>query len=72
EDDLHILQSLSSSDHKFPQLLEQLMVDLHHHMKHEKDEDLPRLEATLPERESNKISLSFARTKQTVPTERHP
>jgi hypothetical protein len=48
------------------------MHDLHTHIEHERDEDIPRLEAKLPREESEKIAKSFARTKQFVPTKSHP
>lgn len=70
--DLYTLQSLPPSDPKFSPLLEQLMHDLHTHIEHERDEDMPRLEAKLPKEESEKIAKSFARTKMIVPTKSHP
>lgn len=70
--DLHTLQSLPPSDPKFSPLLEQLMHDLHTHIEHERDEDMPRLEAKLPKEESEKIAKSFARTNMFVPTKSHP
>ncbi|TVY32221.1 putative hemerythrin-like protein [Lachnellula subtilissima] len=72
KEDLYILQSLSPSDQKFTPLLEQLMHDLHTHIEHEKNEDMPRLEAKLSHEESEKIAKSFMRTKHFVPTKSHP
>lgn len=48
------------------------MHDLHTHIEHESQEDMPKLEKVLPKGESEKIALSFARTKQIVPTKSHP
>lgn len=72
KEDLNILQDLSPSDPKFSPLLEQLMKDLHFHIEHESQEDMPRLEKVLPKEESEKIAASFARTKNFVPTRSHP
>lgn len=70
--DLYVLQSLSPSDPKFSPLLEQLMHDLHTHIEHEKNEDMPRLESVLSTSESEDIAKQFMRTKQFVPTKSHP
>lgn len=48
------------------------MHDLHTHIEHEKNEDMPLLEAKLDRAESEKIAKSFMRTKQFVPTKSHP
>jgi hypothetical protein len=48
------------------------MTDLHTHIEHEKNHDMPRLESVLPYGESEKIALAFARTKKFVPTKSHP
>lgn len=48
------------------------MHDLHIHIEHEKNEDMPRLESALPAGESEKIANAFGRTKQIVPTKSHP
>lgn len=45
---------------------------LHHHIEHEKTEDMPRLEKLLPREESEAIARSFQRTKNIVPTRSHP
>lgn len=70
--DLYTLQSLSPTDPKFAPLLEQLMHDLHFHIEHEKNEDMPRLEKAISESESDTIAKQFIRTKQIVPTKSHP
>ena len=48
------------------------MQDLHTHIEHESQEDMPRLEKAISQEESEKIAKSFARTKQFVPTKSHP
>jgi hypothetical protein len=53
-------------------LLDTLMSDLHHHIEHEKNEDMPRLEGLISREESEAIGRSFQRTKGIVPTRSHP
>jgi len=72
KEDLYTLQSLSPLDPKFAPLLEQLMTDLHIHIEHESQEDMPRLEGKLSQEESEAIAKSFMRTKWFVPTKSHP
>jgi hypothetical protein len=48
------------------------MDDLHHHIEHEKNEDMPRLEGLISRQESEAIARSFQRTKGIVPTRSHP
>lgn len=62
-----------SPTHKdfFP-LLETLMTDLHDHIKHESEEDMPRLEKLLSRKESEALARSFERTKLITPTRSHP
>lgn len=62
--------SPSSSD--FAPLLDRLMTDLHDHIKHESEEDMPRLEAKLSREESQALARSFERTKMFTPTRSHP
>lgn len=45
---------------------------LHHHIEHEREEDMPRLEKLLPDGESAKLARDFERTKGIVPTRSHP
>ncbi|CZR63405.1 related to HHE domain protein [Phialocephala subalpina] len=66
--DLYTLQSLSPADPKFSPFLEQLMHDLHFHIDHEKNEDMPRIEKALSQSESEAIAKQFMRTKRIVPT----
>jgi hypothetical protein len=48
------------------------MGNLHHHIEHEKNEDMPRLEGLISRQESEAIARSFQRTKGIVPTRSHP
>jgi len=48
------------------------MDNLHHHIEHEKNEDMPRLEGLISRQESETIARSFQRTKGIVPTRSHP
>ena len=59
-------------DSRFGPLLENLMDNLHHHIEHEKNEDMPRLEGLISRKESERIAKSFQRTKGIVPTRSHP
>ena len=63
---------MTPTDPKFWPLLDTLMDNLHHHIEHEKDEDMPRLEALLPRPESEALARAFQRTKAIVPTRSHP
>jgi len=45
---------------------------LHHHIEHEKEEDMPRLEKLLSREESEALAREFERTKGIVPTRSHP
>lgn len=70
--DLARLQDMSPADAEFPPLLERLMHDLHTHIEHEKNEDMPRLEKLLQPDESKALAAEFLRTKRIVPTRSHP
>lgn len=48
------------------------MDNLHHHIEHEKNEDMPRLEGLISRQESEAIARSFQRTKGIIPTRSHP
>lgn len=48
------------------------MNDLHEHIKHESEEDMPRLEKLLSKEESEALARSFERTKMITPTRSHP
>lgn len=60
-----------SSPEFFP-LLDRLMNDLHEHIEHESNEDMPRLEKLLSKEESQALAASFQRTKMITPTRSHP
>ncbi|KAG4435502.1 hypothetical protein IFR05_009001 [Cadophora sp. M221] len=66
--DLSKLHSLSPSDAQFPSLLEQIMDNLHRHIEHEKETDIPLLESAISKADSERIALGFMRTKKLVPT----
>ncbi|KAL9021815.1 MAG: hypothetical protein Q9180_008589 [Flavoplaca navasiana] len=72
KEDLYRLQSLSPSSSEFSPLLDRLMTDLHEHIKHESEEDMPRLEGKLSREESQDLARSFERTKMITPTRSHP
>lgn len=63
---------MSPADPAFPGALDTLLETLHHHVEHEKYEDMPRLEALLPRAESEELAKQFQRTKNIVPTRSHP
>ena len=48
------------------------MTDLHNHIDHESNEDMPRLEKLLSREESQALANSFERTKMITPTRSHP
>lgn len=48
------------------------MDNLHHHIEHEKNEDMPRLEKLLSREESQALAQQFLRTKNFVPIRSHP
>lgn len=62
---------MSPSDPAFAPLLERLMADLHEHVEHEKNEDMPRLEGLLPRAESEMWARKFQQTKKYVGTRPH-
>lgn len=66
------IQDMAPSDPKFMPLLDDLMEVLHHHIEHETDEDMPRIEGLLSQEESEALARSFERTKLIVPTRSHP
>lgn len=69
---LYELQDTKPDSPNFSPLLEELMDNLHHHIEHEKNEDMPRLEKLLSREESQALALQFQRTKMFVPTRSHP
>ena len=72
KDYLYKIQDMKPTDPDFEPLLNQLMDILHHHIDHEKEEDMPRLEKLLSRDESEAIARSFQRTKNIVPSKSHP
>lgn len=63
---------MSPKDKAFFPLLETLMKDLHEHIEHESNEDMPRLEKLLSKEESQALAQQFERTKLITPTRSHP
>ena len=63
---------MQPSDPQFESTVKTLMVDLSQHIKEEESDDLPKLEASLTTKESEKLSQSFGRTKIFVPSRSHP
>lgn len=69
---LNEVQDMSPADPAFWPQLDTLMDTLHHHIEHEKNEDMPRLESILSREESQELARQFQRTKAIVPTRSHP
>ncbi|KIV84186.1 hypothetical protein PV11_06153 [Exophiala sideris] len=69
---LYEFQHLSASDPDFKPTLQRLWATLSKHIEEEESNDLPALEKSLPEGESDSMARSFARTKMFVPTRSHP
>ncbi len=69
---LYKLQDLSPDDKDFSSLLETLMTDLHEHIEHESQQDMPKLEDILTREESKSLANYFEKTKLIVPTRSHP
>lgn len=63
---------MSPDDPQFTPLLDHLVEDLHSHIDHESNEDMPRLEKLLSREESEQLAKSFQRTKMITPTRSHP
>ncbi|GAB7350739.1 hypothetical protein MBLNU459_g1290t1 [Dothideomycetes sp. NU459] len=66
------IQDMTPTDPRFWPKLDTLMAVLHHHIEHEKDEDMPRLEKLLSRAESEDLAKQFQRTKNITPTRSHP
>ncbi|WWD02352.1 hypothetical protein V865_000391 [Kwoniella europaea PYCC6329] len=69
---LNTFQQLEPSNPEFERTLKQLMDELSEHIKGEEQEDMPKLEQSLPGGESAELATSFQRTKKFVPTRSHP
>jgi hypothetical protein len=63
---------MSPSDVHFIPTLRELMEDLSTHIKEEEVHDLPKLEGSLSEEDSQSLAKSFGRTKMFVPSRSHP
>lgn len=63
---------MSPDSKDFSPLLEQLLTDLHTHIEHESNEDMPRIEKLLSREESQQLANQFERTKMILPTRSHP
>jgi hypothetical protein len=70
--DLYKLQSMSPDSAEFFPLFDVLLRDLHEHIQHESEEDMPRLEKLLSREESVKLAQDWERTKILTPTRSHP
>ena len=69
---LHLFQDTLVSDPHFDTRIRSLMDDLSKHIRDEEEIDLVKLEATITDAESGRLSQSFSRTKMFVPTRSHP
>jgi hypothetical protein len=72
KEQLKTFQSLSPTDPGFLPTIKDLMQDLIQHVREEEAEDLPKLEGVLAEADSEKLGVSFGRTKMFVPSRPHP
>ncbi|CAF9933571.1 hypothetical protein IMSHALPRED_009398 [Imshaugia aleurites] len=70
--DLYQLQDMSPDNKNFFPLLDTLLTDLHEHIEHESQEDMPRLEEILSREESKSLANYFEKTKLIIPTRSHP
>lgn len=69
---LYKFQKLPPGDSEFQPTLDSLWSELGKHIEEEETHDLPALEKTLSEGDSQSMSKSFKRTKMFVPTRSHP
>ena len=70
--DLYKIQDMSPDSQDFFPLLDTLLKDLHEHIEHEKNADMPRLEDILTMEESKSLANYFEKTKLIIPTRSHP
>lgn len=63
---------MSPDSKEFFPLLDTLLTDLHEHIEHEVNEDMPRLEEILTREESKSLANYFEKTKLIIPTRSHP
>ncbi|WRT68182.1 uncharacterized protein IL334_005157 [Kwoniella shivajii] len=69
---LYKFQSLSPDQSEFEPTIKKLWSELTEHIKGEEQDDLPKLEKSLPGEESANLAASFQNTKKFVPTRSHP
>jgi hypothetical protein len=69
---LYEFQGLRPEEEAFIPTLKTLWGHLEQHIKEEETNDLPSLEKTLDETESDQMAASFGRTKKFIPTRSHP
>ncbi|KAL6714768.1 hypothetical protein ACLMJK_008193 [Lecanora helva] len=72
KEDLYKFQSTPPTSPSFHPFLDHLLKDLHTHIEHESQEDMPRLENLLSREESQNLTKQFERTKIITPTRSHP
>jgi len=72
KDLLYELQSLNAGDAKTDSTFNALQKDIEEHVKHEEEDQLPKLEQIISRDESASLASSFNRTKHFVPTRSHP
>ncbi|KAL9103371.1 MAG: hypothetical protein Q9163_001583 [Psora crenata] len=69
---LYKFQGLSAGSPEFMPTLDALMKDLSQHIQEEEKDELPALEKSIEEGESENLATSFSRTKMFVPSRSHP
>jgi hemerythrin-like domain-containing protein len=72
KEDLKKFQSLDPSNSEYVPAINSLMNHLRQHTTDEERNQLPKLEETLSEKESDHLSKAFSRTKIFLPTRAHP
>jgi len=72
KEQLYQFQKMKAGDPNFDPTIKTLMSELKEHIKHEEDNDLPKLEKAISREESKSLAKSFERTKKFVPTKSHP
>ena len=72
KDILYELQNMNAGEAKTDAKFAELMKDLREHIKHEEEQQLPKLEKAMNKADSSSVAKSFDRTKMFVPTRSHP
>lgn len=72
KEELKKFQNMKPADPEFEPTIKALMADLSTHIQEEEQQDLPKLEDAISREESEKLSVSFGRTKIFVPSRSHP